>query len=274
MNSSAEVMMSGFSVATVRRESPTEKIRNGGGAARAPGLESVAIPTTADNTISAATAVAPTRLPPDPGHLPTAKRLHPYDRARRRTRGPVRVQPASLDFREESTNLCGLAAEDPRGQAVIHVVRDLNRVLETVDRDDGEDWYEELFFVDPMVPRQAVHDRGFDAMTGSRERLAARQDPALRPLDFRDRVFIRGDGGLVDHGPQVHVADGRVAHLDLLGLRKQLGGEGILHVLVNEDARARGALLTSVAERRSHHASRGLVQVCICRDDGGVLPSP
>src|SRR3989442_4851321 len=57
MNSSAEVMMRGFSVATVRRESPTEKIRNGGGAARATGLDSVTIPTTADNTMSAATAV-------------------------------------------------------------------------------------------------------------------------------------------------------------------------------------------------------------------------
>src|SRR3989442_11167038 len=121
-------------------------------------------------------------LPGNSGHLPTAERLDTDDRTRCGARGAVRIQHASLDFREESTNLCGLAAEDPRGQAVIHVVRDLNRVLEAVDRDDGEDWHEELFFVDPMVPRQAVHDRGFDEMTGSLERLSARHNPALRPL--------------------------------------------------------------------------------------------
>src|SRR3989442_5893551 len=93
-------------------------------------------------------------LPRDTGHLPTAKRLHPDDRARRRTRGPVRVQHASLDFREESTNLCGLAAEDRRGQAVVHVVPDLNRVLAAVHPDDAEEWHEQLFIVDTMVPLQ------------------------------------------------------------------------------------------------------------------------
>src|SRR3989454_6235270 len=124
-------------------------------------------------------------LPRTAGHLPTAKRLHADDRTRRGARGPVRVQDARLALRAEPPDFGGLAAEDPRGQAIVHMVRDLDRVLEAVDRDDGKDRHEELFFVDPVVPRQAVNDRGLDEVTGSLERLAARGDLALRPLDFR-----------------------------------------------------------------------------------------
>src|SRR5437899_11231981 len=119
-------------------------------------------------------------LPRNAGHLPTAKRLHADDRTRRGARGPVRVQDARLDLREEPPDFGGLAAEDPRRQAGIHVVRDLDRVLEAVDRDDGKDRHEELFFVDPVVPRQAVNDRGLDEVTGSLERLAAER---ILPFD-------------------------------------------------------------------------------------------
>src|SRR5439155_3683187 len=158
-------------------------------------------------------------------------------RTRRGARGPVRVQDTRYDLREEPPDFRGLAAEDPRGQAVIHIVGDLDRVIEAIDRDDGEDGDEELFLVDSVVTRQIVHARGLYEVTGSLPRLAARQHLPVRPFDFRDRVFIRGDRGFVDHGPQVDVADGRVAHLDFLGLGKQLGDERILHVLVDEDTR-------------------------------------
>src|SRR3989442_1393880 len=95
-------------------------------------------------------------LPRSAGHLPTAKRLDAYDRARRCAGRSVRVQDAGLDFREEPPDLRRFAAEDSRGEAVVHVVRDLDRVLEVVHRDDRQDRHEELFLVDPVVPRQPL----------------------------------------------------------------------------------------------------------------------
>src|SRR5438445_13042262 len=107
-------------------------------------------------------------LPRDSGHLPTAKGLHADDRARRGARGPVRVQDARLDFREESTDFGGLAAEDPRGQAVVSLVSDLNRIFETVHEDNREDRHEQLLFVDSVVTGDAVTDHSVDVVTTSR----------------------------------------------------------------------------------------------------------
>src|SRR5207245_10231273 len=111
-------------------------------------------------------------LPRDSGHLPTAKGLHADDRARRGARGPVRVQDARLDFREESTDFGGLAAEDPRGQAVVSVVSDLNRIFETVHEDNRDDRHEQILYVDSVVSVVAVHFRGLDEGSGYVERLS------------------------------------------------------------------------------------------------------
>src|SRR6059036_3286621 len=101
----------------------------------------------------------PTRgLPRGAGHLPAAERLDADDRARCGAGRPVRIQDAGMDFREEPPNLRRFAAEDSRGEAIVHVVRDLNRVPEVIHRDDRQDRHEELFLVDSVVPRQAVHD--------------------------------------------------------------------------------------------------------------------
>src|SRR2546428_459308 len=212
-------------------------------------------------------------LPRSAGHLPTAKRLDAYDRARRCAGRSVRVQDAGLDFREEPPDLRRFAAEDSRGEAVVHVVRDLDRVLEVVHRDDRQDRHEELFLVDPVVPRQPVHDRRLDEVAASLQRLAAGDDRSLRAPDFRDRVLEGRHGCLVDDGPQVHVANGRVAHIDFFRLGEELGHERILHALVDEDPRARGALLTAVAERAPHDPDRGLVQIRPRRDDRRILPA-
>src|SRR5437879_6491819 len=61
-----------------------------------------------------------------------------------RTRRPLGLPRRIEDFG-------GLAAEDPRGQAVVSLVSDLNRIFETVHEDNREDRHEQLLFVDSVV---------------------------------------------------------------------------------------------------------------------------
>src|SRR5207244_2097797 len=153
----------------------------------------------------------PTRgLPRGAGHLPAAERLDADDRARCGAGRPVRIQDAGMDFREEPPNLRRFAAEDSRGEAIVHVVRDSNRVPEVIHRDNRQDRHEELFLVDSVVPRQAVHDCRLHEMPVSLQRSPAGDDRSLRALDFRNCVLEGRDRRFVDDGPEIHVANGRV----------------------------------------------------------------
>src|SRR5207245_3248496 len=100
----------------------------------------------------------------------------------------------------------------------------------------------------------AVHERWLHEVTVARMRPAAREDLPVRRLDFRDRLLIRRDRGLVNDGTQIHIADRRVPHLQLLRLRDELRQERVFHASFDEDPGARGALLPTVPERRTHYA--------------------
>src|SRR6266540_3091682 len=215
--------------------------------------------------------MAARRLARASGHLPAAERLDPDDGAGRGARGSVRVQDARLHLREEPPEVGRLSREDARREHVVHVVRDPHGGVETLDVDDREDRHEQLLPVDPMIARQAIDDRRCDEVAGTLARCAAREDLALRPLDLLDRLVVRRDRGLVDEGPEVHVPHGRVAHFDLLRLRDESLEERPLHGSVDEDARARGTLLTAEAERRAHHAQGGFLEVGARGDDRRVL---
>src|SRR5690606_30010504 len=79
-------------------------------------------------------------------------------------------------------------------------------------------------------------------------------------------------GVLVDEGAEEGVLVERVTNLDdLLGLREELAEELVVHLSLNVHTRARRALLPAHPEGRAHHAQRGVVKVCLLRDDGRVL---
>src|SRR5207302_10607764 len=64
---------------------------------------------------------------------------------------------------------------------------------------------------------------------------------------------------------------GRIADLDLLGLRNESLEESLADRPVDEDPRACGALLPAVSERRAHDAERRLLHIRTPGDDGRVL---
>src|SRR5438046_5753461 len=79
--------------------------------------------------------VAARRLAGSPGHLPSAEGLHADDGSGRCARGAVRVQDTGLDLGEEAPQFARFSGKDPSGEPVVDVVRDLDRVLESIDLD-------------------------------------------------------------------------------------------------------------------------------------------
>src|SRR5438093_3452348 len=89
----------------------------------------------------------------DAGHLPPAERLDANDRPRRRAGRAGGVRDPRPDLGEEPVHLGRLPAENPRGEAVVDVVRDPDRVGQIIHLDDREDGHKQLFLVDAVVPR-------------------------------------------------------------------------------------------------------------------------
>src|SRR5206468_803741 len=90
-----------------------------------------------------------------PAALPSAERLHPWPRARRRARGAVDVDDARLDAVVEGVDLGLLAREQPGRQAEPGVVRAFERLVEAADRLDRDDRNEQLLSNQLMIAGQA-----------------------------------------------------------------------------------------------------------------------
>src|SRR5207247_7817521 len=86
--------------------------------------------------------VAARGLAGGPGHLPSAEGLHADDGSGRCARGAVRVEDTGLDLGEEAPQFARFSGKDPSGEPVVDVVRDLDRVLESIDLDHGTNWDE------------------------------------------------------------------------------------------------------------------------------------
>src|SRR5207249_1598066 len=212
--------------------------------------------------------VAARGLAGGPGHLPSAEGLHADDGSGRRARGAVRVQDTGLDLGEEAPQFARFSGKDPSGEPVVDVVRDLDRVLESIDLDHGKNRDEQLLLVDPVVSRQASHDRRIDEVSHLGIGLATEHNLPVRPSYLRDRLLVRGDRSIVDHGPEVHIALSRVPDLQFLRLQHEAFEECVLHGAVDEDSRTRGALLAPIPKRGARHADGGLLQV---RDREGEI---
>src|SRR5919198_661818 len=139
--------------------------------------------------------------------LPPTERLHARPRAGRRPRTAVHVHHARLDLGQEPVDLRAILAVEAGGQAVLGVVRQLQPLVERVDRGHGHERHEQLLLPDPGVERN-LDDRG-------RHEVAARQVALLDPLPAGDhraallgllRGFLEGvDRSLVDDGTHEHV---------------------------------------------------------------------
>src|SRR3954470_7786677 len=110
------------------------------------------------------------RQPPQVGELgqremaaepAPARRLAAAERPRRLVlRGrAVDVADAELDLARDGHARVGVAGEDGRGQAVLRVVRDADRVVLGVGVDDRDDGTERLLGVQPHLRRDAGDDR-------------------------------------------------------------------------------------------------------------------
>src|SRR5439155_25581776 len=141
----------------------------------------------------------------------------------------------------EAPQFARCSGKDPSGEPVVDVVRDLDRVLESIDLDHGKNRDEQLLLVDPVVSRQASHDRRIVQVSHLGIGLATEHNLPVRPSYLRDRLLVRGERSIVDHGPEVHISLSRAPDLPFLRLQHYAFAEGVIYGSLAEDSRTRGA---------------------------------
>src|SRR5688572_30358444 len=126
-----------------------------------------------------------------------------------------------------------------------------------------------------MASRQAVDDCRLYEVPAIERCLrhpsATYENSSTVGLGAFDRRYVCLYSGFIDDWTHPHVAIERIPDLDALRFLDQHLHELVAHILLDVDARARGAFLTLGAERRSHDAIARLIQVSGARDDCRIL---
>ena len=208
------------------------------------------------------------------GAFPAAEGLEARPRAGRRALRTVGVRHACFDLVEEPSDL-GRVAVEAGGQAVVDAVGDLHGFVEIVHLADGGDGQEHLILPQAVAEGQ-VGDEGRFAEVAFVEvaaglHVTAGQEVAAGLVDLFGEVFEVVVGTLVDDRAEVSGALGRVADGEFVGEGLQFGDQFVVDGRFHNDARGGGAFLSLQAKGRADDAGRGVVQIGVARDDGGVL---
>ena len=181
----------------------------------------------------------------------------------------VDVQVADVELVDGAVDLVAGLGVDRAGQAELGVVGDLEGVVEAASFDHGQHGAEDLFLLELRLRRDVGEDRGLDEIAFAGSALAAGEEASvfLALLDvFEDRLHR----AFVDDRAHVGVL-GEVADLNLLDAGFELFEELVVDALVDDGARAGGALLSLESECGLRHAFDGGVDVGIGVDDDGVF---
>ena len=162
-----------------------------------------------------------------------------------------------------------ISGPDRRHQPVLDVVRDPDRVLLVLERDDRDHRPEDLLLRD----RHRVVHPGNNGRRIERvlPRLAAEHDLGAftaRALDERVHALAVGLG---DQRAHLRLGVQRVAHLDLAGLLGERDDELVVEPLLDEDPRARLAALAGRVVDRPDRARDRRVEVGVREDDVRAL---
>src|SRR5690606_9077154 len=191
------------------------------------------------------------------GGLPAAKRLHARPRAGGRAGLAVRVEDSGLRAVHERLHVRLPGAEDARGQAVVGVVEQLQRLVEGVEGGHGHEGKEELLPVEGVLGREGHHGGGHEGpvvVRASAQTLTAGDDLAVG-LRLSHRVLEALHGRGVDHRAHEDLVAGRIPHHDGLRPGAELLHERVVLRTVHVDAAEGAALLSGEAERRTAQPS-------------------
>src|SRR2546423_3945221 len=207
-------------------------------------------------------------------HLASIAGLLVAAEGRGRVHHVVGVYPddARLYLAREAVRARDVARPDASGESVGDFVGLTDEVALVLEGDDGDDGAEYLLLRDAHGVLHLAEDCRLEEEAAAqvafeRGRTAAAQNG--RAFRARD-VNVRLDSVQLLFGnlrPHLRPGVRRVADLYLLGLLAEATEEFVLHLFVEEEARACAADLPLVEEDAHHRAVDGLLHVCVREDD-------
>src|SRR3990172_3282141 len=161
------------------------------------------------------------------------------------------------------------------GEAIVGVVRDLDRFLLGIERDHGERRAEDLLLRDSHTPRCPGEEDGSNVVSASEllDALPSGGDRGLLLPRGRDvtQHFLEVLAG--DERPDVGLRVQGMSHAKIANAPLESGEKGVLKGAGEEKAATRRAALSVEAVDHEDHGVEGAIEVGVLEDDDWVLPT-
>ncbi|CDN43862.1 hypothetical protein BN871_DS_00070 [Paenibacillus sp. P22] len=211
--------------------------------------------------------IASARLGIGARHVEAAERMDPDESA---GAFAVEVQVAGKKFAAGLLQVLPAARYDRSSKAVIRIVGEFERLVEGGRLDERDNRPEDFFLRDAGLGVHVGENRRLDEIAGRIAGAAARHEPALLLADL-DVLLDFAVGVRVHYRTDMGSRLGRVADPELLRQRRYFLQHRVVDVLMDDRARAGGALLSGEAERRCRDGFRRQVEIAVGVDDDRVL---